>query len=133
MGETEESLDNMLRNCEDKSQNPQVNNINFVTVMSDPCGSNAVHLKQEECDVHVSDDTGENSVVNTAQSNPNMYSQTADKLFKCNICCKSFASKRYITSHLYKHTDEKAFKCDICNKSFFSEMHSCCTFTYSQQ
>ena len=100
----------MLHDCEDQSQSREVNDINFVAVVNDPCESNAVHLKQEECDVH----TGEN----TAQSNANMYSQTTDKRFKCNICCKSFASKHSVTSHLYQHTAENPFTCNICNKSF---------------
>ena len=108
-----------MRVCEDQSQNAQVNEINFVALVSDPCESNAVHLNEEECDVHVSDDTGENSVDNTVQSNPNMYSQTADQYFKCNICSKSFSSKRSVTSHLYQHTIERPFKCNICNKSFY--------------
>ena len=98
MGDRDECLNNMLRDYENQSQNSQVNDTNFAAVVSDPCESDAVHLN-EECDV----DTGEN----TAQSNANMYSQTADKHFKCNICCKSFASKQSVTSHLYKHTTEK--------------------------
>ena len=79
----------MLRDCVDQSQSREVNDINFVAAVSDPCESDAVHLNEEECDVH----TGEN----TAQSNANLYSQTADKHFKCNISCKSFASKHSVT------------------------------------
>ena len=66
MGVTQERLHSMLRDCEDQSENSQVNDIKFVPVVTDPCESESVHLKQEECDVH------------TAQSNANMYSQTAD-------------------------------------------------------
>ena len=116
MGGTEECLDNMLHDSEDQSQNTQVNDINLVAVSSDTCESNAVHLNEEECDVRVSDDTRENSVDNTAQSNANMYSQTADKHFKCNICCKSFASKQSVISHFYRHTIETLFICNICKK-----------------
>ena len=112
---TEESFDNILQDCEDQSENSQVNDNNFPAVVSDHCES--VDIKEEECDVHVSD-TGENSVDNTAQSNPNMYSRTADKRFKCNICCKSFASKQSVTTHSYQHNIEKPFKCNICSKSF---------------
>ena len=49
MEHTEESLDNLLRHYEDQTQ---VNDINFVTAVSDPCESDAVHLNEEECDVH---------------------------------------------------------------------------------
>ena len=84
MGKTEGRFDNMLDNFEDHSQNTEVSDTNFLTVVSDTCESNGVHLNEEECDVYVSDDdTGENSVDNTAQSNPNMFSQTADKPFQC--------------------------------------------------
>ena len=100
----------MLHDCEDQSQSREVNDINFVPVVSDPCESDAVQLNEEDCDVR----TGEN----TLQSNANLYSQTADKHFKCNISCKSFASKQSVTSHLYQHTIQNPFTCNICNKSF---------------
>ena len=105
----------MLHDCVDQSQSREVNDTSFVATVSDPCESDAVHLNEEECDVH----TGEN----TAQSNANMYSQTADRRFKCNICCKSFDSKQSVTSHLYQHTTEKSFKCNICAKSFQKKSH----------
>ena len=89
MERTDASFDNTLHCFDEQPQNTEVN----VAVASDP------HLNEEECDVH----TGESSVDNTAQSNPNMFSETADKHFKCNICCKSFASKQNVTSHLYQH------------------------------
>ena len=90
---------------------------NFVAVVSDPCESQSVYLKQEECDVHVSDDTGKNSVDNTAQSNLNIYiHKLQTNTSKCNICCKSFASKQSVTSRLYQRNAEKSFKCNISNK-----------------
>ena len=60
----------MLRDYENQSQNSQVNDTNFAAVVSYACDSKLVFLKQEECDLHVSDDTAENCVENTAQSNP---------------------------------------------------------------
>ena len=40
------------------------------------------------------------------------------KLFKCDICMKSFAWKSHLTIHSYTHTGEKPFKCNFCSKSY---------------
>ena len=115
---TEANFDISLYDLEHQSQTAHVNVMNCVILSSDLCESNAVHLKQEESDVDISDNTGENSVDIPAQLNASVFSLTTGKCFKCNICSKSFASKDFITKHLYKHRNVEAFTCDICNNSF---------------
>ena len=100
---------------DDSPQLPEtthVNVMNYVTAAIEP---NAVHLKEEECDV--SNDTGENSIDITTQSKPNMFSQSAHKHFSCNICNNSFSQKPNFSSHSRSHTNEKPFMCNDFNKS----------------
>ena len=52
----------MLDDFAHLSQTTHVNVMNCVKLSSDLCESNAVHLKEEKCDVDISDNTGESSV-----------------------------------------------------------------------
>ena len=40
------------------------------------------------------------------------------KVFKCNICCKTFGKKQNVNEHIASvHEGTKAFKCDTCDKN----------------
>ena len=41
-----------------------------------------------------------------------------DKLFKCQICDKSYSNKHSLNQHMNIHDELKAFKCDVCMKIF---------------
>eukprot|EP00106_Octopus_bimaculoides_P015986 XP_014783428.1 PREDICTED: zinc finger protein 271-like [Octopus bimaculoides] len=52
------------------------------------------------------------------------YICTGEKLYRGDICGKSFSQTRYLTKHKYTHTREKLHHCDICDKSFSQPYHS---------
>ncbi len=41
-----------------------------------------------------------------------------EKLYKCDVCNKSFTQHSNMIQHKHLHTGEKPYKCDVCNKSF---------------
>lgn len=43
---------------------------------------------------------------------------TCEKVFKCDICSKTFAEKNYLTNHRICHNLIKPYKCPHCPKSF---------------
>jgi uncharacterized Zn-finger protein len=44
--------------------------------------------------------------------------KTSRRLFACDLCPRSFAKSRDLTSHKRTHTGEKPYKCDLCPESF---------------
>ena len=40
------------------------------------------------------------------------------KNFNCQVCYKSYSSKRSLNQHMNIHDESKAFKCDVCLKVF---------------
>ena len=43
---------------------------------------------------------------------------TRKKIYKCNVCEKSFSNEKYLKTHHRIHTGEKPYKCSTCEKSF---------------
>jgi Zinc finger, C2H2 type. len=43
---------------------------------------------------------------------------TNERPFTCEICMKSFTQKVNLRSHILTHNNEKSFKCEICSKTF---------------
>ena len=42
------------------------------------------------------------------------------KKYKCDICCKGFATKQHLQEHKNVHTGEKPHKCKFCSALFAS-------------
>ncbi|XP_077300955.1 uncharacterized protein LOC143921499 [Arctopsyche grandis] len=49
--------------------------------------------------------------------------QTKEKLYKCDICFKTFAERKYLRRHVNGHTGLKPYKCEICFKSFARKVY----------
>ncbi|KAK2712582.1 hypothetical protein QYM36_011312, partial [Artemia franciscana] len=47
--------------------------------------------------------------------------QTPEKLFECQICNKTLATRRSYTSHVKRHTQPKTHGCTFCQKSFYTQ------------
>lgn len=44
--------------------------------------------------------------------------------FKCNICVKTFTTKRRYQYHMYSHSDQRIrFQCQVCFKSYTRPDH----------
>lgn len=43
---------------------------------------------------------------------------TGEKPFVCKICQKGFVQKSQLVTHCRKHTGEKPYQCEICKKRF---------------
>ena len=43
---------------------------------------------------------------------------SAEKPFKCTICCKAFALSEKLETHLSVHREGKPYKCKFCSKEF---------------
>lgn len=71
-----------------------------VQLKCEPCGLPFTH--QSTLDAHVK------------------RSHSKSRIFKCNVCKKSFRSRNLLKSHQYLHTGEKSFKCvyDGCERMF---------------
>lgn len=46
-----------------------------------------------------------------------------DRVFRCNICDRSFGYKHVLQNHERTHTGEKPFQCTECNKRFTRDHH----------
>lgn len=45
------------------------------------------------------------------------------KLWKCEVCCKQFAQKHHLQTHLLCHSGVKRFECQVCHKAFKQQAH----------
>lgn len=45
------------------------------------------------------------------------------KSWKCEVCCKQFAQKHHLQTHLLCHSGVKRFECQVCHKAFKQQAH----------
>ncbi|NXI00632.1 ZBT49 protein, partial [Pachycephala philippinensis] len=50
---------------------------------------------------------------------------TADKVFTCDECGKSFNMQRKLVKHRIRHTGERPYSCSACGKVHFSVIKTC--------
>lgn len=43
---------------------------------------------------------------------------TGERLFRCDVCGKHFATNEYLKCHKRCHMGAKPYKCDVCGKTF---------------
>lgn len=43
--------------------------------------------------------------------------------WKCDVCCKQFAQKHHLQTHLLCHSGVKRFECQVCHKAFKQQAH----------
>lgn len=43
--------------------------------------------------------------------------------WKCEVCCKQFAQKHHLQTHLLCHSGVKRFECQVCHKAFKQQAH----------
>ncbi|KAL5249632.1 hypothetical protein ACHWQZ_G018480 [Mnemiopsis leidyi] len=48
---------------------------------------------------------------------------SGEKAYKCDVCFKTFGTKYVLTKHERTHTGERPYKCDICFRSFTQKPH----------
>lgn len=44
-----------------------------------------------------------------------------EKSFQCKYCPKKYKAKQYLDYHQFEHTGGKLFKCDLCEKTFATQ------------
>ncbi|XP_070814143.1 zinc finger protein 660-like [Chaetodon trifascialis] len=79
-------------------------------------------------EVPVSDvkcNTGQTSVSSSecASSFDHSGVQTAETLFSCSVCGKSYQRKKSLRHHMTRHSEGKRFSCSVCQKTFPWRVH----------